>query len=444
MRTNVLASRPTQRTHEGGKAAPRQTAAEELERAVMSCLLFEDTFYESGASIAGRIAALAEASRPEAVYALAKRARTDWNLRHVPLWLLVQEAKRKVPKPGLAGAIAATVQRADELAEFVAMYWKDGRKPLPAQVKRGLGRAFGRFSAYQLAKWNRDEAVRLRDVMFLTHPKPTEEWQPGVWKKLAEGALSPPDTWEVALSSGADKKATWERLLAEHKLGIMALLMNLRNMEAAGVPRPLVASALAESDKSRAFPYRFLTAARHAPYMAQELSDAMLESCRRLPKLPGETHVVVDVSGSMDNALSSKSTSNRMDAASSLAVVAREVGDSCRVFTFSEVVVEVQNLRGISLAESIVNSQHHSGTYLGAALRSIKTHAGQPDRVIVVTDEQAHDSLPTCHARRRGYILNVAPYRPALPSKETGWTRLNGWSDRVLEWIALDEGVSHE
>ena len=30
------------------------------------------------------------------------------------------------------------IQRADELAEFVAIYWKDGRVPLSAQAKRGL------------------------------------------------------------------------------------------------------------------------------------------------------------------------------------------------------------------------------------------------------------------------------------------------------------------
>ena len=47
--------------------------------------------------------------------------------------------------------------------------------------------------------------------------------------RLIEGELKTPDTWEVALSSGADKKQAWERLLREKKLGGLALLRNLRS-----------------------------------------------------------------------------------------------------------------------------------------------------------------------------------------------------------------------
>jgi hypothetical protein len=34
---------------------------------------------------------------------------------------------------------------ADELSEFVAIYWKDGRVPLSGQVKKGLAAAFPKF-----------------------------------------------------------------------------------------------------------------------------------------------------------------------------------------------------------------------------------------------------------------------------------------------------------
>ncbi|MFO7863430.1 MAG: TROVE domain-containing protein, partial [Salinivirgaceae bacterium] len=104
------------------------------------------------------------------------------------------------------------------------MYWKDGRQPLSAQVKKGLAAAFQKFNAYQLAKYNRDGEVKLRDVLFLCHANPTSQEQELVWKKLIDGTLESPDTWEVNLSSGADKKETWERLLREEKLGALALL----------------------------------------------------------------------------------------------------------------------------------------------------------------------------------------------------------------------------
>jgi 60 kDa SS-A/Ro ribonucleoprotein len=40
------------------------------------------------------------------------------------------------------------IQRPDELTEFLAIYWKDGRQPLSAQVKKGLARAFRKFNEY--------------------------------------------------------------------------------------------------------------------------------------------------------------------------------------------------------------------------------------------------------------------------------------------------------
>ncbi len=44
-------------------------------------------------------------------------------------------------------------------------------------MKLGLARAFGKFDASQLAKYDRDEPVKLRDVMFLVHAKPKDEAQ---------------------------------------------------------------------------------------------------------------------------------------------------------------------------------------------------------------------------------------------------------------------------
>lgn len=69
-RTNVRA-RNTERTHEGAPAHPAQPAELELRRTVLSCLLFEDTFYESGSSIAQRIAELVPKVAPEVVSSLA-------------------------------------------------------------------------------------------------------------------------------------------------------------------------------------------------------------------------------------------------------------------------------------------------------------------------------------------------------------------------------------
>lgn len=62
--------------------------------------------------------------------------------------------------------------------------------------------------------------------------------RPPTWKALAEKTLASPDTWEVSLSAtkGENKREAWERLLAERKLGPLALIRNLRNFVECQVP----------------------------------------------------------------------------------------------------------------------------------------------------------------------------------------------------------------
>ena len=159
-----------------------------------------------------------------------------------------------------------------------------------------------KFDAYQLAKYDRDGPVRLRDVLFLVHAKPKDAEQEKVWKELVDGTLASPDTWEVSLSAGKDKRETFERLIAEKKLGGLALLRNLRLMQNAEVPRATIAEAIDAMRTDRMLPYRFIAAARYAPDFEPELEQAMLKSVEDHARLPGRTRLLIDVSGSMDAA----------------------------------------------------------------------------------------------------------------------------------------------
>jgi hypothetical protein len=444
----------TNRTYEGGMAAPAIKALEQLERQVATCLLFENTFYEKGSDIAQGIAASCDKVGLQGVANMALRARTEFKLRHVPLFLLAQ-MDRINRANGDGGSIVRetipqVVQRPDEMAELLAIIKKDrGGKDLKevisAQVKKGLAATFPKFDAYQLAKWNRDGEVKLRDVLFLSHAKPKDAAQDALWKKLIDGTLEAPDTWEVALSGGKDKKESWERLLAEKKLGYMALLMNLRNMVEAKVDRNLVMPALLEgAPKSRALPFRFVSAAKHAPSYRATLSKAMVSALKNEDELPGMTYILVDVSGSMSSALSAKGTLNRAEAAGALAVLLREIASDARVFSFSNNLVEVSNDHGLGLMDAIIQSQPMGGTALFGALNELKQDYPKPDRVVVVSDEQADsgynwytgrtDKMPVCPKSTKGYIINVAPYQPGLDTSG-GWVRINGWSERVVEWM---------
>jgi 60 kDa SS-A/Ro ribonucleoprotein len=415
------------RTHEG---APARAISGELalRRSVLACLLWESQFYEDGVEIAGRIRELAPKVAAEKVAALAVEAREAMKLRHAPL-LLVREMARHASHRGLvAETLARVIQRADELAEFVAIYWADGRAPLSGQVKKGLAAAFPRFDEYALAKYDRAGVVRLRDVLFLCHAKPRDQEQAELWKRLIDGTLATPDTWEVALSAGGDKRASWERLLAERRLGALALLRNLRNMKDAGVDEALVLSALAAMKTERVLPFRFLAAARYAPQWEEALEQAMFRSVAGREKLPGRTVLLVDVSGSMVAALSRRSEMLRTDAAYGLAVLLREIAETVSVYTFSDKLVRVPARRGFALRDALDQSQPHNSTLLGDALNRID----EPyDRIIVITDEQTHDRVPA--PRGRGYAINVASYRNGVGYGP--WTHIDGWSESVVEYI---------
>lgn len=424
MRLNIFAKRPGI-THEGAPAVIL-TAEQALRRSVLSCLLWENEFYEDGQAIADRILALAVDVAPETVAALAIEAREQFKLRHAPLMLLCALVKQGGPL--VAPTIERVIQRADELSELVALYFRNGRKPLSKQLKLGLARAFVRFDAYALAKYDRAGPVRLRDVLFLCHAKPRDEAQGEVWKALIDGKLAAPDTWEVALSGGADKKATFERLLTERKLGYLALLRNLRNMDQAGVDEASVKDAiLARRGAERILPFRYVAAARAAPRFEPWLDQALSETILEGPVFKGRTLILVDVSGSMDWKLSQKSDLSRLDAAATLAAI---IPGDVRVFTFSNQVVEVPARRGMAGVDAVVKSQPHGGTELGKAVAKMNTI--KHDRLIVITDEQSQDKVPDPVAKQ-AYMINVASARNGIGYGS--WTHIDGFSEAVLTYI---------
>ena len=438
MRMNVLNLSHLYRdkTHEGAPARVL-TDEQQLRRSVLSCLLWEKEFYEDGVEIVGRIAELVPKVAAETVAALAVEAREKMKLRHMPLLLVREMARHASHRALVADTLSRVIQRADELSEFVAIYWAGGRQPLSAQVKKGLAAALVKFDEYALAKYDREGAIRLRDVLFLAHPKPQNEAQAGLWKRLVDNKLVTPDTWEVALSEAGrndgSKREIWERLLAERKLGSLALLRNLRNLYQAKVSEKLVLDALTAMKTERVLPFRYLAAARVAPQWEEALEKAMFRSLSASANtLAGHTVLLVDVSGSMDWALSSRSEMKRTDAAYGLGILLREIAEKVTVFTFSEEAKRVPARRGMALRDAMDKNQPHGGTNLGAALTQVEAEIKHYDRLIVITDEQSHDRVSK--PRGKGYMINVASNKNGVGYG--AWNHIDGWSEAVIEYIA--------
>ena len=436
-RFNVAERRPPIFTNEGAPAK-RINSNQQLSRSVMSCLLWENEFYEDGKLIAERIMQEADACQPAFVASLAVKARHEAGLRHAPLLLLLSLIKRGGGSM-TADAINAVIRRPDEMTELVAMYLAfNPGKGITNAMRKGLAKAFERFDEYQLGKYDRDGKVLLRDVLFMSHAKPKDAEQEALFKRVIERKLAIPDTWETELSAGKDKKETFERLLREEKLGYLALLRNLRNMVEAGVSHELVTNAiLARKGARLVFPFRYVAAARAVPQLEPYLDQALVASIGDDWQFPGRTAVLLDVSDSMNRKLSDRSDLTRMDAGAALASIIR--GEQLRMFTFSRQVVEVPPRRGMAGVDALKRSQVHHSTLLGEAMAQMNALGG--DRLIVITDEQSHDRVPNPNFPR-AYMINVASNRNGVGYGK-GWTaHINGFSEGVLRYMReLETGL---
>lgn len=426
-------------TEEGGKAVKVNNYLA-LKRSVLASFLWEDNAYQDGVSIAERIAQLIPLVPAEKVADLAIQARNQYKLRHVPLFICLQMAKHDSHKGLVSETLSQVIQRPDELAETLALYWKNGKRPISNQIKRGLASAFGKFDAHALQKYNRDATIKLRDVLFLTHPKPANKLQETTWKKLVNNELPTPVTWEtqISASKGENKKAIWEKLLRDENLQGLALLRNLRNMRELGVNEGLIENALEQMSVARILPFRFIVAARYYPGLENVIEQTMFKSVENMPKLSGSTIILNDVSGSMRKPLSDKSEMTRMDAGIGLAILGREVCEKVKVFSFSKKLIEVPNRRGFALRDAIVNSQEHKDTYLGAAINELNEKCDY-DRLIVFSDEASCDAVPNPKCRN-AYMVNVSNNQHGVGYKGN-WTHCDGFSEHILSFIREVEAL---
>lgn len=289
-------------------------------------------FYDTKEKTFEEIRGLVKVAPVEFTARLAVYARENLHLRSIPLVLAVELA-RISDDPIVARVTERVIQRADELAEILSYYAQaNGRSGLKKlnkidkQLQKGVARAFDKFDEYQFAKYNRDAEIKLRDVMFLVHPKPVPS-KVDLYKKIADKTLDTPYTWEVELSaSKGTKKETWEKLIDSKKVGYMALLRNLRNILEAGVSlehRKVVARYLGDQKAvltSKQMPFRFLSAYKELEEVKAEgvgpildvLEAAVTVAARNIEGFDDTSKVLIacDTSASMDHSLSDKSKIN--------------------------------------------------------------------------------------------------------------------------------------
>ena len=256
-------------TNHEGALAWRMTPEWELYTTVVTTMGVEDKFYEGGEERVRRIADLVRKVEPEFVAQLAVYTREEMHLRSGDSLV--------------SRAVGRTIQRADEITELLMCYlWRTGKSDLSGlscQLRKGLAEAFNKFDEYQFAKYNRmNRKVTLRDALALVHPKPKDDRQADIFRKIKSDTLETPVTWETELSAVGQrhfdskeekeeaKREVWRKLVQSRRIGYMATLRNLRNMLKLRMDKEtmqMVCDYIADPEavrKSKQLPFRFLSA----------------------------------------------------------------------------------------------------------------------------------------------------------------------------------------
>ncbi len=374
--------------YEGAKAFVLSPAMQ-LYSAVVTWSL-NDSFYEKNDNRLIRVRTLISQCDPLFVARLAVYARHKMYMRSVPLVLVTELAKIHSGDDLIAKLTEKVIARADEITELLACYQllneRKGLKKLnrlSKQLQKGLSAAFNNFDEYQFAKYNRDSQIRLRDALFLIHPKAKSASQQLLFDKIAGNSLETPYTWETELSAlgqhafendqtrAAAFKIKWEELIDSNKLGYMALLRNLRNIVNAGVSYAhvrkicAVLSSPEQVSKAKQFPFRYLAAYREllnigvrtgpngmsgklkalfsgdlgfTGELLEALEKAVAQSAANIAGFDEHTKILLacDVSGSMQTPVSPKSKIQLFDIGLMLAMLLQSRCRNVRVGMFGE------------------------------------------------------------------------------------------------------------
>lgn len=487
-------------THEGAFGYEREPKVE-LFLLGVSCMVNEPTFYEKGDDRLKRLRDLTRkvtAEDPEWVQGFVPWLRNTGQVRTASIVVAAEYCAAMGPFG--RRVINSAISRADEPAEVLA-YWTHvyGRR-IPKPVKRGVADAVRRLYRQRAAmKWDGTErAWRMADVIDLVHPKPVDDEQSRLFKWLIDtrhkrddsrlvehvtddlrlatiaevyawqqmpteerrawleggGRLPRAVTWERLsewLPGGMDAQA-WESVIPN--MGYMALIRNLRNFDKAGISETAVSKIKAkltnpgEVRESRQFPLRYFSAykAVNSVRWHDTLEKGLALSLQNVPSFPGRTLVLVDVSGSMFSRFSARSEAQNHEIASlfGVAVALRAENADLVAYSNDSHVIDLKHREGADVLKFMEKCWSWSGAGGGTnTYQTVATHYNGHDRVILLTDEQAHygfgaervmDTIPTL------YTFNLLGYRPAHAKARPGHYTFGGLTDTCFRLIdALEQ-----
>ena len=495
MKFNLLSKNRNVVTNYESARAYSLTPEVELYTAVVTTSM-NDKFYEKADERITRIRELVAKNDPEYVAKLAIYARNSMYMRSIPLVLVVELAKLNSGNTIVSKTVKGVVQRADEITELLAYYQlANGRKDtkklnkLSKQLQKGLSDVFNKFDEYQFSKYNREGEIKLRDALFLVHPKAATEEKQGLFNKIAKDELGTAYTWETELSALGQVKyenaetrakvfcAKWEELIDSGKIGYMAMLRNLRNIMEAGVSWEHMKKAcnmLANPEavkKSKQMPFRFLAAYREIKVMKSDyvsmilnaLEDAVTESIKNIAGFDEKTKVLVacDVSRSMQKTISAKSKIMSFDIGLMLGMLIQSKCKGVVTGMFGDTwkIINMPNRGILANVDEFYRREGEVGYATNGylVLNDMIKNKMKVDKVLIFTDCQLWDSNNSGSNMQKLwnvykmmvpgaklYLFDLAGYgNTPVRAMQNDVFLIAGWSDKVFDMLeAIEKGTS--
>jgi 60 kDa SS-A/Ro ribonucleoprotein len=471
------------------------TPAMELYTAVATASL-SSQFYETANDKLIRIKELIAKNNASFVAKLAVYTREQMNLRTVPLVLTVELAKLQSGNSIVSKLTNKVVNRADEITELLAYYALANQRTdvkklnkLSKQLQKGLAESFNKFDEYQFAKYNREAAIKLKDALFLVHPKAKDEAQQALFNKIVKDELQVPYTWETELSALGQQKfdsmelkqaafrAKWEELIMSNKMGYMATLRNLRNILEAEVSNHALnkvcaylsnATAVANSKQ---LPFRFLAAYRELKELKNgsvskvlnALEAAVLHSAANIAGYDENTKVVIaaDVSGSMQKTISAKSKVLLYDIGLMLSMLLQSRCENAITGMFGDKwkVINVPKNNVLANVQEFYSREGEVGYSTNGYLviKDLLQRNKVVDKVMMFTDCQLWNSTGSNEniaqlwkqykhiaPNAKLYLFDLAGYgNVPLSVKQHDVYLIAGWSDKIFDVLAAIENGSN-
>lgn len=250
----------------------------------------------------------------------------------------------------------------------------------------------------------------------------------------------------------ADSPEVWKALVPN--MPIFALLKNLATIErhdAADANKAYIEGVFSNAEiigKSKILPFRFLEAIDHVSrgWLQDALRDALELSFVNIPDIKGNTAVFLDVSGSMGPGYGHPEL---LPKAAIFAIALIKKTDNGKLLLFNTSLSEFTVSKRDSMLSQARSINARNGTDTALPFQHILNKGMKFDNIILITDEQQNsgrpmygvfdDYLRNVNPKTKLFIVDVAPNsHGSVDPKIKNVEYIYGWSDKVLDFIALN------